>query len=104
MKDEPIWLSSKLVRLIHHQQILEHGGLNHNCQLSLLESALNNLPFADGNKRTTYIAMRLFLKLNGYDLQAPPEEKFLYIMAVAQHKITEEELNIWTENNLIKLP
>jgi death-on-curing protein len=54
-----------------------------------------NHPFNDANKRTALIAMRLFLKLNGYDLAASPEDKYKTIIRVAASDISEDELAQW---------
>ena len=51
-------------------------------------------------KRTALIAMRLFLKLNGYDLVASPEEKYKTIIRVAASDISEDELAQWIRKNL----
>ena len=59
-----------------------------------------NNPFNDANKRTALIAMRLFLKLNGYDLAASPEEQYKTIICVAASDITEDELAQWIRKNL----
>ena len=62
-----------------------------------------NHPFNDANKRSALIAMRLFLKLNGYDLSTPPEEKYRTIIQVAASDVSEVELAQWIRANLTKL-
>ena len=59
-----------------------------------------NHPFNDANKRTALIAMRLFLKLNGYDLAASPEDKYKTIIRVAASHMSEDELSQWIRKNL----
>ena len=44
--------------------------------------------------------MRLFLKLNGYDLAASPDEKYKTIIRVAASDVSEEELAQWIRANL----
>jgi death-on-curing protein len=44
--------------------------------------------------------MRLFLKLNGYDLAASPEDKYTMIIRVAASDISEDELTQWIRKNL----
>ena len=101
---EPIWINLRVVKAFHDRQINEHGGLAGLRDEGLLLSALlrpenayhysnpkpevaelaaaygfglaKNHPFNDANKRTALITMRLFLKLNGYDLMASPEDKY----------------------------
>ena len=44
--------------------------------------------------------MRLFLKLNGYDLAASPEGMYRTIIRVAANDISEDELAQWIRKNL----
>ena len=44
--------------------------------------------------------MRLFLKSNGCDLVASPEDKYKTIIRVAASDISEDELAHWIRNNL----
>ena len=59
-----------------------------------------NHPFNDANKRTALIAIRLFLKLNVYDLAASPEDKYKTIIRVAASDVNEDELAQWNRKNL----
>jgi hypothetical protein len=52
------------------------------------------------NKRTALIAIRLFLKLNGYDLATSPEDKYKTIIRVAASDISEDELANWIRKNM----
>ena len=61
--------------------------------------AKNHL-FNDANRRTALIAIRLFLKLNGYDLAVSPEDKYTTIIRVAASEISEDELVQWIRKNL----
>jgi death-on-curing protein len=120
---EPIWIRDEVVVAIHRRQLAEHGGLEGIRDEGLLQSALyrpknllaysesppdmaslaaayaygivKNHPFVDGNKRTAYVVMRTFLKLNGYDIQASSEEKYQIWLALATGKLSEEELAEW---------
>ncbi len=120
---EPIWLADGVFLAIHRRQIAEHGGLEGIGDEGLLQSALSrpknllayselppdmaslaasyaygivkNHPFVDGNKRTAYVVMRTFLKLNGYDIQASSEEKYQIWIALAAGELSEEELASW---------
>ena len=44
--------------------------------------------------------MCLFLKLNGYDLAASPEDKYKTIIRAAASGISENELTQWIRENL----
>jgi len=125
---EPIWINLRVVKAFHDRQINEHGGLAGLRDEGLLLSALSrpenayhysdpkpdvaelaadygfglakSHPFNDANKRTALITMRLFLKLNGYDLVASPEDKYKTIIRVAASEISEYELALWIRESL----
>jgi death-on-curing protein len=65
---------------------------------SLLESLLANHPFVDGNKRTGYVLMRLFLKKNGMDIVADEETKYQYLIDVASGVKRYDDILIWLED------
>lgn len=62
---------------------------------ALLESILINHPFIDGNKRTGYTLLRLFLLSNGIDIQATQDEKFNFIISTASGKIDFNSIVEW---------
>ena len=125
---EPIWINLRVIKAFHDRQINEHGGLPGLSDEGLLLYALSrpenayhysdpkpdvaelaaaygfglakNNPFNDANKRTALIAMRLFLKLNGYDLVVSAEDKYKTIIRVAASEISENELAQWIRENL----
>jgi death-on-curing protein len=118
---EPIWLDVHVVALIHQQQLAEHGGLNGMRHRDVLESSLaaprqqyhygegdlydfascygvriaGNHPFVDSNKRTAWICTRLFLRLNGRDIDALPAEKLKTMLAVAAGSMSQAEFADW---------
>lgn len=124
---ELIWIADGVVLAIHRRQLAEHGGLEGIRDKGLLQSALarpknllayseslpdmaslaaayaygivKNHPFVDGNKRTAYVVMRTFLKLNGYDIQVSNEEKYQIWMALAAGTLSEEELAFWIQGH-----
>lgn len=67
-------------------------------------SLISNHPFADGNKRVGYEAMRLLLRLNGYDIKAPLEEKYDMVMKIASGRIKEQVIAQWlkTHSKILK--
>jgi len=125
---EVIWLLEETVIAIHHRQIAEHGGGEGVRDEGLLASALarpQNLlaygqpqpdlaalaaayafgiardhPFVDGNKRTALVVVRTFLLLNGVDLEAGQDEKFLTFLQLAEGSLTEAELADWIRNRI----
>ena len=54
-----------------------------------------NHAFIDGNKRTAYVACRLFLVLHGQDLVAPDVERVLVFERLGKGEMTELELAGW---------
>jgi len=125
---ELIWINLRVIKAFHDGQINEHGGLPGLRGERLLLSAFlrpenayhysfpkpdiaeltaacgigrtKNHPFNDANKRTALIAMRFFVKLNGFDLVASPEDKFKTIIRVAASDMSEDELVQWLRKNL----
>jgi death on curing protein len=115
------WIDARAIRAIHDEQLAEHGGGAGTRSEALLESALSrpinlaaygepdtadlaasyavglakNHPFVDGNKRTAFVALELFLYLNGFELTADDVSSVTTMLAVAAGEINEEELAEW---------
>jgi death-on-curing protein len=124
--NKPRWLSKRLVLLVHAEQLSEHGGGLGLRDEGLLDSALarpemkahygnadlsalaaayaygvaQNHPFLDGNKRTAYVALELFLALNGHVLTASDEDSVVTFLQLAAGDLTEDELTIWVRNHM----
>ena len=123
------WLDKQMVQAFHNQQIVEHGGspglLNPGLLESSLASPLNiynyeenssvfdlaaaygfslvkNHSFFDGNKRVAFMSMFVFLKINGFLLEAPEEEATLFMLNLAESKETQKSLTQWLEKFSIK--
>ena len=119
---EPIWITPTMVQVIHNDQVATHGGAYGLRDEGLLASALararhrygyeegvdiyrlaadygygiaRNHPFIDGNKRTAFQVMYVFLKVNGSDLDAPEPEVVLVMQSLAAGEISEDELAQW---------
>ena len=56
---------------------------------------IRNHPFVDGNKRVGFEAMRLLLRLNGYDIQATINAKVVFVMEIAKGTLTEQDIAEW---------
>jgi death-on-curing protein len=61
---------------------------------------VQNHPFVDGNKRTGFAAMIVFLGLNGVDFNAPPEAATAVVLSLAAGEINEDQLARWIADNL----
>ncbi len=59
-----------------------------------------NHPFVDCNKRTALVAARTFLLLNGVNLAANQDEKYLTFLQLAQGTLTEEQLADWIRKRI----
>jgi death on curing protein len=128
------WVDRRALLLLHAESLAEHGGGEGLRDGGLLESALarpenlaaygkpdfadlaasyglgvaKNHPFIDGNKRAAFLAVGLFLYLNGYRLCASQAEATLAMMAVAGSEMAEAEFSAWirdhAEKNLTRSP
>jgi len=116
-----VWLSQQLVLAIHDEQLAEHGGSTGLRDPGLLDSALarplnragygepdiaelaavyalaiaRNHPFIDGNKRTAFVALELFLRLNGCLLTAGDAEAVVMTLAMAAGELPDNEFTAW---------
>jgi len=122
---QPIWMRKEIVRLIHDDQIDSFGGsfgirdegllgaslarpqhLFADGQPSIFELAAaygfgltKNHPFIDGNKRTAFHTMAVFLELNGYQFKGTELEVVLIMERLAEDLETQETLAQWLEEN-----
>ena len=62
-----------------------------------------NHPFVDGNKRTAFLAVGLFLRLNGHRLTASQPDATLTVLRVATSEITEPEFADWLRQNTARV-
>jgi death-on-curing protein len=119
---EPRWIDRRALLLLHAETLAEHGGLPEIRDEALLDSALarphqiyayergadvarlaaayavglaRNYPFADGNKRTAFLALGLFLGLNGYRLAADKAEATVTMLGVAAGQLSEADFVSW---------
>lgn len=116
-----IWIETSVVLAIHDEQLAEHGGAPGIRDGGLLESALGrpqnltaygepdhadlaavyahgiarNHPFADGNKRTAFVAAELFLVLNGFELTAEDTDCVLTLLALAAGELDQAAFAAW---------
>ena len=115
------WVHRRALELLHDESIAEHGGLPGLRDEGLLESALarplnlaaygkpdlaelaasygvglaKNHAFADGNKRVAFLAVGLFLGLNGQRLVSTQAEATLTMLAVAAGTLDEAAFAQW---------
>lgn len=129
-RKEPRWVPRIVVEAVHADQLGEHGGLAGLRDDAALDAALararnkwsyeaetdvavlaaaygfgisSNHPFRDGNKRVAFLAMVMFLGLNGHVLDAPEEEVVHVVRGLAAGDVSEEDLGSWVRKRLRKL-
>jgi death on curing protein len=119
------WLDATIVLDVHAEQLALFGGADGVRDLGLLDSALarplnkfsygetdlavlaaayafglaRNHPFVDGNKRSAFAAVIVFLGLNGIDFDVPPEQATAMFLALAAGEVSEESLARWIRDN-----
>ncbi len=62
-----------------------------------------NHPFFDGNKRTAFVAVELFLMLNDYTLNASDSECIITMLAIASGNMDESSYAQWIKNNCTRI-
>jgi death-on-curing protein len=123
---EPVWLDTSIVLDVHAEQLALFGGADGLRDAGLLESALarqvnkfaygeanlaalaaaygfgvaRNHPFVDGNKRTAFASIIVFLGLNGIDFDVAPEAATAIVLGVAAGEIKEDGLARWIGDNI----
>jgi death-on-curing protein len=70
---------------------------------ALIESLVKNHAFIDGNKRTGYVIMRLFMMQNGFDINASYTEKYDFVIDIASGKSEIHEIVNWIKEHQVKL-
>ena len=116
-----VWLDPSVIHAVHDEQLGEHGGSAGLRDAGLLESALarpmhlavygeadaaslaaaygyglaKNHPFVDGNKRTAFVAVELFLALNGWTLTASDADCVLAMLRLAASEWSEARFAQW---------
>lgn len=126
---EPIWIDADALRLLQRETLAEFGGLSGIRDEGLFLSALarprnlfvyeevtdisrlaaayaygiaRNHPFNDGNKRAAFLAIGMFLAINGFLLKVEPTEAVNTMLALAAGDLTELDLASWIEKFIVK--
>jgi death-on-curing protein len=123
---EWVWIDADVLLAAHDEQLQEHGGAPGIRDRGMLESALarpknlavydepdaaglaaayafgiaKNHAFVDGNKRTAFVALELFLALNGHELTADDAQCVLVMLSVASGSFSEAKLADWIRRNM----
>jgi len=121
------WIDRRVLLLLHDESLAEHGGASGLRDEGLLDSALarplnlslyedpdvaglaaaygvglaKNHAFVDGNKRVAFLAVGLFLAINGYRLQAGQAEATVVMLDVAAGLIDEAAFADWIRSHSV---
>lgn len=125
---EPRWIDRRAILLLHSASLAEYGGLAGIRDEGLLDSALNrpqnrfayesksdifalaaaygfglakNHAFHDGNKRTAFLAIGLFLSLNGYKLVVEQVNAIRTMLSLADGHLEEGALADWIREHSV---
>lgn len=126
------WISKPALVMLHDESLAEHGGAEGVRDEGLLDSALarplnivaysdaaeppdvatlaasygvglaKNHAFVDGNKRAAFLAVGLFLALNGWRLQCSQVEATFTMLAVASGELSEDAFAAWLRAHTTK--
>lgn len=66
---------------------------------AIFESIVINHPFVDGNKRTSYVLMRLILLEGGLDLKVTEDDKYDFVVSAAKGDLSFQQIKTWIELN-----
>ena len=120
------WVSRQALLLLHDESLAEHGGAPGLRDEGLFESAMNrpinlaaygtpdvadlaasygiglakNHAFVDGNKRAAFLAVGMFLRLNGHRLVATQIVATRTMIAVASGELDESAFATWLREHL----
>lgn len=122
----PVWINKEALLLMHKESLDRFGGADGIRDIAMLESALArpgnkshyepetsipemaaahcfgiamNHPFVDGNKRAAFLAMTVFLMLNGFSLSVDPIQAELAILDLIAGQMKEEDFARWIAAN-----
>ena len=125
--NEPIWIDLALITAIQAEQLAVFGGASGIRDAALLQSALDrprnkwvygeqdlaalaaaycyglakNHGFVDGNKRTAFLSIIVFLGLNEIEFNAAEPDAVVIMEALASGRLNEDELTAWIRANIV---
>lgn len=68
---------------------------------ALGESIIVNHPFLDGNKRTGYVLMEYYLRINNFKIIASDDDLYSFIISISIGQLKFDDIVIWLKNNTI---
>jgi len=67
---------------------------------ALFESLIINHPFVDGNKRISYVMMRLLLLEGNLDISTTQEAKYNFVISASKGEIRFDQIREWIMDNI----
>ena len=126
---EPAWVNRRALLLLHAESLAEFGGSSGMRDEGLFESALErarmrwtyepkssipdlaacygfglakNHAMVDGNKRLAFLALGVFLRVNGYRLIAGRAEAVVVMEDAAAGRLDEQALAAWIQTHVVR--
>ena len=130
MSAAPVWVDPRANQFLHDKILAMFGGAGGLRDAGLLESALvrpvnhhlskpdadtaelaaayafglaKNHPFVDGNKRTAFLALGLFLAMNGWRLETTQIDVIETMLSLARGTLDESELALWVRERIVRM-
>lgn len=129
MSAPPVWIDARAILFLHDESLAIFGGARGLRDTGLLESALarpvnqhlykpevdipelaaayafglaKNHPFVDGNKRTAFLALGLFLAVNGWRLETTQIDAIETMLSLANGALDEGSLASWIRGRSVR--
>ena len=127
MSVPPVWIDARAILFPHDESLAMFGGARGLRDAGFLESALarpvnqhhyrpdldiaelaaaytfglaKNHPFVDGNKRTAFLALGLFLAVNGWRLETTQIDAIETMLSLAKGALDESSLASWIRGSI----
>lgn len=125
-----MWIDKRALLMLHSESLAQFSGAVGLRDEGLLDSALarpvnkhtyegcndpallaaaygyglaRNHPFVDGNKRAAFLAVGVFLAMNGHRLTASPIDAIEAVLALAAGNLEEAQFADWIRKNISPL-
>ena len=127
MSTPPVWIDARAILFLHDESLAMFGGARGLRDPGLFDSALmrpvnqhlykpdsdiaelaaayafglaKNHPFVDGNKRTAFLALGLFVALNGWRLATTQLDAIETMLSLATGTLDESDLANWIRERI----
>jgi death on curing protein len=127
VSEAPVWIGKRALVMLHSESLAQFGGAVGLRDESLLDSALarpvnkytyegcsdpavlaaaygfglaRNHPFVDGDKRAAFLAVGVFLAMNGHRLTATPVDAIAAVLALAAGSMEEAQFAVWIRKSI----